>query len=333
MALVTQTFTSNTTWTVPGTASVVDVFLVGGGGGGGYNGGGGGGGGRVRYHQRVGLSPGETVAITIGNGGAGGTSSTSAGTGGTTSFVSSTSGVNLTALGGTGGGNGNGNGGNSGINLSLTTGTSSNTYSGGSGLPATGGGGGASATGDGFNSNAGTNPQGGANGYTFRGQFYGGGGGGGCDAYTSGEARPLGFGEGGVDDGGDGGSENQTGDSAAANTGGGGGGGASAGASTRHVRTGVFPDYVSPEVTYPARNGGSGGSGIIIVVYDSVEYELTKSAAGVSEGGSITITLFTKNIPNGINIPYTFPGASASDFSPATLTGNFIVSSTDGVQT
>ena len=335
MALVTQTFTSNTTWTVPATASVVDVFLVGGGGGGGYDGGGGGGGGRVRYHQRVGLSPGETVAITIGNGGGGGTSFSS-GTGfngGTTRFVSSTSGVNLTAIGGGGGRNVNGSGGDSGINLSLTTGTSSATYTGGSGLPATGGGGGASATGNGFNSNAGTNAQGGSNGYTFRGQFYGGGGGGGCDAYTSGEARPLGFGEGGVDDGGDGGSENQTGDFAAANTGGGGGGGASAGASTQHVRTGVFPTFASPEVTYPARNGGAGGSGIIIVVYDSVEYELTKSAAGVSEGGSITVTLFTKNIPNGINIPYTITGASASDFSPAILTGNFTISSTDGGQT
>ena len=333
MALATQTFTSNTTWTVPGNASVVDVFLVGGGGGGGYDGGGGGGGGRVRYHQRVGLTPGETVAITIGGGGAGGTSGSGAGNGGTTSFVSSTSGVNLTALGGTGGGSNNGNGGNSGINLSLTTGISSNTYTGGSGLPATGGGGGASATGDGFNSNAGTNAQGGANGYTFRGQFYGAGGGGGCDAYTSGEARPIFGGEGGVDDGGDGGGENEVGDSAAANTGGGGGGGASAGASTEHVLTGAFPTYVSPEVTYPARNGGLGGSGIIIVVYDTVEYELVKSSAGVSEGGSITVTLFTKNIPNGVNVPYTITGASASDFSPATLTGNFTVSSTDGGQT
>ena len=83
-----QTFTTSGTFTVPAGVRSIDVFCVGGGGGGGYNGidaprydmeFGGGGGGYTKT-LRISVSPGQTYAITIGNGGGIG------GAGGVTSF-------------------------------------------------------------------------------------------------------------------------------------------------------------------------------------------------------------------------------------------------------
>jgi len=117
-------FTTTGTFTIPTGVTEVKVTVVGGGGGGGggttgacvtYNGiGGGGGGAAVKW--LTGLTPGSTIAVTVGTGGAGGsggagatgiTSSVASGTQ-TISTVSATGGVGgsgtggITALGGTG---------------------------------------------------------------------------------------------------------------------------------------------------------------------------------------------------------------------------------------
>jgi hypothetical protein len=102
-----QEFTSTTSWTAPSNVTTVEVFLVGGGGGGGYvnnegsgvrHSGSGGAGGEV-IRRILPVTPGTSYTVTIGAGGAGGSTSTaSGGTGGNTSFGSL-----LTAFGSYGG--------------------------------------------------------------------------------------------------------------------------------------------------------------------------------------------------------------------------------------
>jgi|688.fasta_scaffold05907_3 hypothetical protein len=100
-----QVFTSSGTFTVPAGVTKVKVTVVGGGGGGSsFYGYGAAGGGGTAIRIISGLTPGGTVSVTVGNGGAGGNSSGSAGsTGGTSSF-----GAFCSATGGAGqlGGNG-----------------------------------------------------------------------------------------------------------------------------------------------------------------------------------------------------------------------------------
>jgi hypothetical protein len=110
-----QVFTSSGTFTVPTGVTAVKVTVVGGGGNGGAGnvstsspGGGGGGGVAIRYI--TGLTPGNTVAVTVG--GVGGTSSFGA-------YCSATGGV-TPALNGAGGAGGTATGGD--INLSGGTG-------------------------------------------------------------------------------------------------------------------------------------------------------------------------------------------------------------------
>jgi hypothetical protein len=66
------TFTSSTTWTVPAGVTSLKVLVVGGGGGGGESIGGGGGGGGVVYNASYGVTPSDTITVTVGAGGAGG---------------------------------------------------------------------------------------------------------------------------------------------------------------------------------------------------------------------------------------------------------------------
>ena len=122
-------FLSSTTWTVPYTGTV-DVFLVGGGGGGGtgqrddgtspyftiYEGAGGGG-GYVKTYTNISVVGGETISITVGDGGSGSAYSGNSGnSGGYSQFGNS----NYRANGGGGGGRGyesyseSGNGGSGG---------------------------------------------------------------------------------------------------------------------------------------------------------------------------------------------------------------------------
>jgi uncharacterized protein YxjI len=55
------------------------------------------------------------------------------------------------------------------------------------------------------------------------------------------------------------------------------------------------------------------------------DYSLMKSTPSVTEGGSVTITLNTINIPNFINVPYTVTGVSSDDINGASLKGNFYI--------
>ena len=315
MALQTVTLTStvpSSLWTVPSSCFLVNAFLVGGGGGGGSgngttNGGGGGGGGRVRYVMGLPVTPGGTVTYTVGSAGA------ASSTGGTTTFGSTT------AAGGAAGGTGTG-GASSSIILSTTTNRTGGTAS-------SIGGGGAGSGSNGINGASGGF---GGNGYIFNGTSYGGGGGGGSPTFAAADARPVSSPYGGVGGGGRGGSEGP-GVNGSPNTGGGGGGGSAGGTLTSKA---TLPSYnnspTSPNVVLAAQSGGSGGTGLIILQYDEATFTITTSVPGVAEGSPITITLSTRNVTNGTVLPYTITGVAAADFSPATLTGNFTVSSTDG---
>lgn len=149
-----QTFTSTGTWTAPSTTTSITLFLVGGGGGGGGSaigsndhavvGGGGGGGCVVKTTATV--VPGTTYTVTIGAGGAGGTS-TAAGSIGSDSTITGSGFTTITALGGGGAPSGNRS---SGVYYSGTArGTSGGAY--GFQGSVSGGGGGAGGNGISYN--------------------------------------------------------------------------------------------------------------------------------------------------------------------------------------
>lgn len=107
-----QVFTSNGTFTIPTGVTAVKVTVVGGGGGSGgapnltSSGGSGGGGGGAAISYLTGLTPGGTLAVTIGAGGTAGASTNGsvAGTGGTSSVASGTQTIStISATGGAGG--------------------------------------------------------------------------------------------------------------------------------------------------------------------------------------------------------------------------------------
>lgn len=312
MALQTVNFTANTNWTVPSRAYILSVFLVGGGGAGGNGGGGGGAGGRVLLSSGYLTTPGSVIGVTIGPGGA-----PNGGTGGTTVFGA------LSVAGGTGGANTGGSGGSTSANI---YGTISN-RSGGAGNGDSGAGGASPA-------NNGSNSHGaGAAGFNFNGTFYAGGGGGGYGTFNQSTARPLRGAPGGAGGGGWGGGEGAPGSPGAANTGGGGGGGCRAGTLVTRGTLGNYNNSpAAPYNTVANQNGGAGGSGFVQIRYDEAEAFLTTSGSGVAEGDSIVVYLKTKNIPNGTVLGFTLSGSgiTASDFTPASLTGSFTVSSTDG---
>ena len=58
-------------------------------------------------------------------------------------------------------------------------------------------------------------------------------------------------------------------------------------------------------------------------------YSLGRSAAAVNEGGTFTITLTTENIAPGTSLPYTITGVQTGDIGNTSLTGDFIVGTTD----
>lgn len=167
--LGTPATAANTTFTVPATVIVAYFEGIGGGGGGGATGtgglaGGGGGAGAIARGQWFDVLPGETLTVTIGNGGAGGTFAGAPGaSGGTTTITGSFGSFNL--YGGNAGAGSGGVGGQSGV-LQYA--------SGGSGAPTVGGVGvgGAASLSHAGSTGGGTN----------------GGGGGGSSSYASGGA-------------------------------------------------------------------------------------------------------------------------------------------------
>ena len=94
-------------WTVPSNVREVSMLVVGGGGAGGVRHGGGGGAGGLVYLENVGVIPNSSVAINVGGGGLGTTSTASNPKGSDTTVTLSSAAVNsttITAVGGSGGG-------------------------------------------------------------------------------------------------------------------------------------------------------------------------------------------------------------------------------------
>ena len=63
-----------------------------------------------------------------------------------------------------------------------------------------------------------------------------------------------------------------------------------------------------------------------VSVFPPPTYTLTRSAASIDEGSSVTFTLTTTGVANGTNVPYSISGISAGDLSSGSLTGNFVIS-------
>jgi hypothetical protein len=259
-----HTFTASGTFTPTAALSNVEYVVVAGGGGGGRDGGGGGGaggyrssvvgessGGGASAETRLSLASGTNYTVTVGAGGAGGTSNT--GVSGANSVFG-----DITATGGGGGGGdlvaaitgGSGGGGRSegnggGASVAGAAGTSNQGYGGGSGagLNSAGGGGGAGQVGGPafLSHRGGTGGNGVQSSITGTATFRAGGGGGGVWGSPGDMVNSIGgSGGGGI------GQVQSTGTAGSTNTGGGGGGGS--------IASGGF-------------NGGAGGSGIVIVRY------------------------------------------------------------------
>ena len=270
-----HTFTSDGTFALLVAVGTIEIAAVGaGGGGGGINGGGGGAGTAVVVTSALAVA---NYTVTIGVGGAGGTASLSGSAGGQSRF--SATGVNIRALGGGGGAttgySGGGNGGCGGggaagteslggvAGLGIVTGAGLTTVinlaeDGGSNPtpgnidPAGSGGGGTSSIGVAVSAITPSDGGDGGAATLYYGTYYGGGGGGAAapngtyGAPTKGRgggtAPPTSGGNGSL------GATSTQAQPGVANTGGGGGGGEDA--------AGGFP-------------GAAGGSGIVIVSYDS----------------------------------------------------------------
>lgn len=253
-----HTFNSSSSLVCTGTGEIQYLIVAGGGGGGGVlsneGGGGGGGGGGVTTGTYTPESD-ETITITVGTGGSGGT--TGNGSLGMASlfggYASATPGA-----GGLYGGSQNGVGGASGSgSQSSKSGGTPNDHD----NDHVAGGGGASMVssgGESTNHDGGSGGNGLASSITGTSITYGSGGGGGAGGGKSIEE----IGVGGADSGGNGADDNTAAVAGVANRGGGGGGGAK--------------DYT---------NGGAGGSGVIVVRY------LTGGGGGGSDpctGGAIS---------------------------------------------
>ena len=256
-----HTFYQDGSFVVGSTSGTVEVLVVGGGGGGGGRAGGGGGAGGVVYDASYAVSAGQSITVSVGNGGVGGFGGTSSsgngqpgGVGENSSFGSITA-----AGGGFGGSDGSslnassgGSGGGAMYQGSPGSGTVGQGTAGGGGVGnagsfpyQSGGGGGAGGAGE-----SGTQTRVGDGGvgvpYTISGrvEWYGGGGGGGAH-----EPCPSDLGVGGRGGGGDAGAcgNKMAGEDCVDGTGGGGGAGST---------TGSFGGA-----------GGDGGDGIVIVRY------------------------------------------------------------------
>jgi hypothetical protein len=315
MPLNTVTFTSSTTWTVPnGVYLINELFLVGGGGAGGSAAmSGGGGGGQILLTTNYLTTAGSSISVTVGSGGI--ASSGASGTStvfGTLTAGSGSNGQTLGISGIAGGASGSVAGGSGFYSGVQSPGDGVDRYQGG-------GGGGAGLVSGSLSSpgqvgrNAGDYPGAGGNGYLlpWNSTYYGGGGGGGATRVTTIGSIGIGSASGGAGGGGAGGVASNGGVSGVPNTGGGGGG------------SGGFGSSPGP--------GGNGGNGIVIIRYWDPTYKITPTP-GEAETNSITLTLRTTGVTNGAVIPFTVSGVgvSAADFTPASTSGNFTVSSSDG---
>jgi hypothetical protein len=280
---------------VSNTSGAVDYLVVGGGGGGGFDGAGGGGGGQVKMGSTP-LSSG-TFAVTIGNGGANGTSyGTQGANGGTTTLSLPTPIVSI-------GGGGAGSKGANGATGANGGGGGHSNYAGAAG--AVGGFAGGNANGDGGGGGGGAGTAGasgsaGRNGgdgvlssISGSATYYGGGGGGGSYGNS-------GIGLGGLGGGGRGGLGNSPlATAGAANTGGGGGGAGEA----------------------QSNPGKYGGSGVVIVKYAGAQ---NGTGGVITSVGGYTIHTFNANgsfVFNGAASSAVVPHMSSCGASAITFTG------------
>jgi hypothetical protein len=332
-----HTFTADGTFTLLVAVGTVEVMAIGGGGGGGgLSGGGGGAGNLVVVTGALGTG---AYTVTVGTGGAGGTASVGGSAGNQSRFTAT--GINIRALGGGGGssqgfvaGNGGcGGGGSAGTESAggtagtgVTTGMTSviNIASGGGSNPnpsnsgpAGSGGGGTSSVGLGVSAITPADGGDGGGATLYYGTYYGGGGGGSAcptSAYGAptkgrggGTAPPTSGGNGSL------GATSTQAQAGVANTGGGGGGGEDS--------TGGYP-------------GAAGGSGIVIVSYDSPTtpqmtlgsvHEILMDAPFVIIDNDLTIN-GTTNL-NLVNISNLDVGTLTVS-SNATFDGNTTISAT-----
>lgn len=261
-------------WVVPTGVTSVRALIVGGGGGGGSDNGGGGGGGGVIHDLNVPVTPGTSMNVVVGAGGAGAVNASSvASNGGNSSFAS------LVARGGGGGGSidntAGADGGSAGGRAAnrwgnaeaaiLTTSPAQGNNGGGKSAGGFGGGGGGGAGAAGANGGGNKGGNGGAgltieidqNFQELRG--FGGGGGGGGDSDTPGN--------GGAGGGGAGTPRGDSGPPTAGTDGHGGGGGAAGGS----VAGGL---------------GARGGSGVVILRFTRT----STTYAVIYQGYSATLT-------------------------------------------
>lgn len=335
-----HTFTSDGTFTLLVAVGTVEVMAIGGGGGGGgLSGGGGGAGNLVVVTSALGTG---AYTVTVGTGGAGGTASVGGSAGNQSRF--SATGINIRALGGGGGssqgfvaGNGGcGGGGSAGTESAggtagtgVTTGMTSviNIASGGGSNPnpansgpAGSGGGGTASVGLGVSAITPADGGDGGGATLYYGTYYGGGGGGSAcptSAYGAptkgrggGTAPPTSGGNGSL------GATSTQAQPGVANTGGGGGGGEDS--------TGGYP-------------GAAGGSGIVIVSYDSPTtpqftlgsvHEILMDAPFVIIDNDLTINGTTNlNLVNISNLDVgTLTASSNAEFNGTTtaITGKLV---------
>lgn len=92
---------------------------------------------------------------------------------------------------------------------------------------------------------------------------------------------------------------------------------------TASTTLGVSLEPTSPGVNSAALALNNGAASIS--VFPAPTYSLSRSAASVNEGSSITFTLTTTGVANGTSVPYSISGISAGDLSSGSLTGNFVV--------
>lgn len=303
-------------WTVPAGVTGVRVLVVAGGGGGGGNlTSGGGGGGGVLHEVGYAVTPGDSINVTIGKGGAAGSNAWNL----PNNFNNGTNGDNsvfgsLTAIGGGGGGGGGtnsqrgnpgsagGSGGGGGrcwvnCNTSLTT-SNGNKRLGGNSTSGQGnrggdapfingaGGGGAGAAGmPSTGSESGAGGDGLSTNISGAATYFGGGGGGGSE--TTSTRATGGLGGGGLG----GATNNEDGGSGTDGTGGGGGG----------ARTG---------------SGAVGGSGVVIIRWGSAP-----SAPAISLSSSSGFALTNSNVGSLYTISNTGGSVTSYSISPALPTG------------
>ena len=301
------------TWTVPAGVTGVRVLVVaGGGGGGGFHTAGGGGAGGVLHEVGFAVTPGATLNVTVGKGGAPGSAVgsqyTNPGGNGADSFFDS-----LTAVGGGGGGGGGANsqignpgsaggsgggGGRCWVTCNTSSTANANKHAGGAGTAGQGnagghawfmsgaGGGGAGAPGaDDIYGFAGNGGDGVSIDITGTGSYYGGGGGGGTENTAT---RATG----GLGGGGLGGSTSDSvGADGTAGTGGGGGGarytGSNGGSGIVIVRWGSAP--VAPSISLSNSSG-----------YTLVNTAVTSLYSITNTGGAVTSYSISPSLPSGL---------------------------------